>query len=146
MSCMAVVIAAAWSAKPIVVGAPVLVPVSVRSPSAGGALVTVGGLTTGPSSGDRVRSLQTSNGTIEGEEFVLAALVMVVVAFVITNPDAPEQAVLEEVVIDTCRQSLADFKVPRAVYVVEEFPTGTLDKLLKNKLREIFKDHKLPSA
>ena len=29
---------------------------------------------------------------------------------------------------------LADFKVPRAVYVVDEFPTGTLDKLLKNKL------------
>jgi carnitine-CoA ligase len=27
--------------------------------------------------------------------------------------------------------------VPRAVYFVEEFPTGTLDKILKNKLREI---------
>ena len=27
--------------------------------------------------------------------------------------------------------------MPRAVYVVEEFPTGTLDKLLKNKLREM---------
>jgi hypothetical protein len=27
--------------------------------------------------------------------------------------------------------------VPRAVYVVDEFPTGTLDKILKNKLREI---------
>jgi carnitine-CoA ligase len=65
----------------------------------------------------------------------------VVVAFVITNPDAPEQKVLEELVIDTCKQSLADFKVPRAVYVVEEFPTGTLDKLLKNKLREMADAH-----
>jgi crotonobetaine/carnitine-CoA ligase len=32
---------------------------------------------------------------------------------------------------------LATFKVPRAVYVVEEFPLGTLDKLLKNKLRDL---------
>ncbi len=61
----------------------------------------------------------------------------VVVAFVITTPDAPEHAELEANVIATCKQSLADFKVPRAVYVVSEFPTGTLDKLLKNKLREM---------
>ena len=61
----------------------------------------------------------------------------VVVAFVIVTPDAPEHAVLEAAVIETCRQSLADFKVPRAVYLVDEFPTGTLDKLLKNKLREL---------
>ncbi|MBK5287167.1 MAG: AMP-binding protein [Acidimicrobiia bacterium] len=61
----------------------------------------------------------------------------VVVAFVITTPDAPEHAELEANVIAACRQSLADFKVPRAVYVVTEFPTGTLDKLLKNKLREM---------
>ena len=27
--------------------------------------------------------------------------------------------------------------MPRAVYFVDEFPTGTLDKLLKNKLRDI---------
>ena len=32
---------------------------------------------------------------------------------------------------------LAEFKVPRAVYVVDEFPLGTLDKLLKNKLRDL---------
>jgi len=61
----------------------------------------------------------------------------VVVAFVITTPDAPGPEALEATVIETCRQSLADFKVPRAVYVVDEFPTGTLDKLLKNKLREM---------
>jgi crotonobetaine/carnitine-CoA ligase len=32
---------------------------------------------------------------------------------------------------------LADYKVPRAVYGVDEFPLGTLDKVLKNRLREM---------
>ena len=40
-------------------------------------------------------------------------------------------------IIESCRQNLAGFKVPRAVYFVDEFPTGTLDKILKNKLREM---------
>ena len=44
---------------------------------------------------------------------------------------------LEAEVIETCQAELADFKVPRAVYFVDEFPTGTLDKILKNKLREM---------
>jgi crotonobetaine/carnitine-CoA ligase len=61
----------------------------------------------------------------------------VVVAFVITNPAAPEADELEKQIIEACRAQLADFKVPRAVYVVEEFPLGTLDKILKNKLREM---------
>jgi crotonobetaine/carnitine-CoA ligase len=61
----------------------------------------------------------------------------VVVAFVITTPDAPSEHELEREVIQACRDRLAEFKVPRAVYVVEEFPLGTLDKLLKNKLRDL---------
>jgi crotonobetaine/carnitine-CoA ligase len=61
----------------------------------------------------------------------------VVVAFVITTPAAPGADELEKQIIEACRAQLADFKVPRAVYVVEEFPLGTLDKLLKNKLREM---------
>jgi carnitine-CoA ligase len=61
----------------------------------------------------------------------------VVVAFVIKAPGAPDDAVLEAAVIDVCRGQLAEFKVPRAVYFVDEFPLGTLDKLLKNKLREL---------
>ncbi len=61
----------------------------------------------------------------------------VAVAFVIKAPGAPDDAQLEQLVIETCRGRLADFKVPRAVYTVDEFPLGTLDKLLKNKLREM---------
>jgi crotonobetaine/carnitine-CoA ligase len=61
----------------------------------------------------------------------------VVVAFVITAAGAPDQADLERQVIEACSGQLATFKVPRAVYVVEEFPLGTLDKLLKNKLRDL---------
>jgi len=61
----------------------------------------------------------------------------VVVAFVIKAPgDHDEDAVAAEI-IETCRQNLATFKVPRAVYYVDEFPTGTLDKILKNQLREM---------
>jgi carnitine-CoA ligase len=61
----------------------------------------------------------------------------VVVAFVITTPGAPDDDTLQDQIIAACRAQLADFKVPRAVYVVDEFPLGTLDKILKNKLREM---------
>jgi crotonobetaine/carnitine-CoA ligase len=61
----------------------------------------------------------------------------VAVAFVITTPHAPDQAELTGQILSVCSEQLASFKVPRAVYYVDEFPTGTLDKLLKNKLREL---------
>jgi crotonobetaine/carnitine-CoA ligase len=60
----------------------------------------------------------------------------VVVAFVVTAPGTDGVA-LEAQILAACRARLADFKVPRAVYLVDEFPLGTLDKLLKNKLREM---------
>jgi crotonobetaine/carnitine-CoA ligase len=59
------------------------------------------------------------------------------VAFVITADGAPGEAEVEQRVIAACKDKLADFKVPRAVYLVDAFPTGTLDKILKNKLREM---------
>jgi crotonobetaine/carnitine-CoA ligase len=59
------------------------------------------------------------------------------VAFVITAPGDHDHAALEQDLIQRCKDSLASFKVPRAVYFVDAFPTGTLDKLLKNKLREM---------
>jgi len=50
---------------------------------------------------------------------------------------SPFYAELEKALIEACSGRLASFKVPRAVYVVEEFPLGTLDKILKNRLREM---------
>jgi crotonobetaine/carnitine-CoA ligase len=61
----------------------------------------------------------------------------VVVAFVIKAGDATDDTVLEQRVIEACQGRLADFKVPRAVYFVDAFPTGTLDKILKNQLRDV---------
>lgn len=62
---------------------------------------------------------------------------VVPVAFVITAPGAvADVAAFEKQMIETCAGQLADFKVPRAVYVVDEFPRATLDKVAKNVLRE----------
>ena len=44
-----------------------------------------------------------------------------------------------------CKANLSDFKVPRAVYVVEDFPRATLDKIAKNVLRELA-DAQLPTS
>jgi len=63
---------------------------------------------------------------------------MVPVAFVVRGPDAPaNEAEHAAKLIDACKASLADFKVPRAVYFVDDFPKATLDKVAKNKLREM---------
>jgi crotonobetaine/carnitine-CoA ligase len=59
----------------------------------------------------------------------------VVVAFVIPTPRDHDEAAVAAEIIATCAEKLASFKVPRAVYFVEAFPTGTLDKILKNELR-----------
>ncbi len=62
----------------------------------------------------------------------------VAVAFIIKGPGAePDDKLFEQAIIDLCKTNLADFKVPRAVYVVDEFPRATLDKIAKNKLREL---------
>ncbi|MDH3708160.1 MAG: AMP-binding protein, partial [Acidimicrobiia bacterium] len=58
------------------------------------------------------------------------------VAFVIKTPDATDDAELSRAILAHCADVLADFKRPRAVYVVDEFPRATLDKVAKNKLRE----------
>jgi crotonobetaine/carnitine-CoA ligase len=59
------------------------------------------------------------------------------VVFVIKAPGDHDEGVLTAEITKSCEENLATFKVPRAVYFVESFPTGTLDKLLKNKLREM---------
>ena len=45
--------------------------------------------------------------------------------------------VLEEQVIALCKENLSNFKVPRAVYFVDDFPRATLDKVAKNQLRDM---------
>ncbi len=40
-------------------------------------------------------------------------------------------------IMDGCARDLADFKRPRAVYFLGELPRATLDKVAKNKLREL---------
>jgi crotonobetaine/carnitine-CoA ligase len=53
------------------------------------------------------------------------------VAFVIAN----DAAGLQERILAACRAQLADFKVPRAVYLVDELPRSTLEKIAKAELR-----------
>lgn len=60
------------------------------------------------------------------------------VAFVIRAPGAPgSEEEHAAAIIGACKEKLADFKVPRAVYFRDEFPTATLEKVAKNRLREI---------
>jgi crotonobetaine/carnitine-CoA ligase len=65
----------------------------------------------------------------------------IVVAFVIKAPGDHDEDTVAAQIIETCRQNLATFKVPRAVYYVDAFPVGTLEKILKNKLREMADAH-----
>ncbi len=65
----------------------------------------------------------------------------VAVAFVIMAPGDHDEAAVSAEIFETCARNLAGFKVPRAVYFVDEFPTGTLDKILKNKLRVMADEH-----
>ncbi|HET7155300.1 MAG TPA: AMP-binding protein [Hyphomicrobiaceae bacterium] len=60
------------------------------------------------------------------------------VAFVIAAPSVGEaaRAALSGEIITECKAKLADFKVPRAVFVVDEMPRSTLEKIHKAELRK----------
>ena len=62
---------------------------------------------------------------------------MVPVAFVIAADKAADQDAFGEQISAACKENLADFKVPRAVYFVDEFPTAELGKISKKDLREL---------
>src|SRR5258705_1683581 len=48
----------------------------------------------------------------------------------------PGQALVESDVLDYCRGRIASFKVPRHVFVVDEFPMTSSGKIQKVKLRD----------
>ncbi|WP_163340550.1 AMP-binding protein [Desulfopila sp. IMCC35008] len=57
----------------------------------------------------------------------------------VTLSDAGRELTEEELssrIIAHCREQLADFKVPRSVHIIDEFPRSTLDRIAKNQLRE----------
>jgi crotonobetaine/carnitine-CoA ligase len=60
------------------------------------------------------------------------------VAFVIAAAGLAEteRAGLPDRIIAECKSKLADFKVPRAVHLVEDFPRSTLEKIHKAELRK----------
>ncbi|MGI9420553.1 MAG: malonate--CoA ligase [Geminicoccaceae bacterium] len=58
------------------------------------------------------------------------------VAAVITV--AGNQGVDEEAIIAACKQELAGFKVPKAVFILDELPRNSMGKVQKNQLRERF--------
>ena len=63
---------------------------------------------------------------------------MVSVAFIEANVTSKAQE--EELkfrILEHCKENLADFKAPRAVYLIDTLPRGTMDKVTKNVLREL---------
>lgn len=59
----------------------------------------------------------------------------VAVAFVVATPGADVGA-LPDAAIAHCREHLADFKVPRRVYVIDALPESLLGKIAKGELKE----------
>jgi crotonobetaine/carnitine-CoA ligase len=62
---------------------------------------------------------------------------MVPVAFVIRNAFAAPEEEMGPAIIAACKAALSDFKVPRAVYFLDEFPTAELGKISKKDLRDL---------
>lgn len=58
------------------------------------------------------------------------------IAFVIPDESAPSNEAITAAVLEECRRTLADFKVPREVRLVPDLPRATLEKVAKAQLRE----------
>lgn len=59
-----------------------------------------------------------------------------VTAFVVPKPD--HAGIQSEEIIAYCKEQLAGFKVPKAIYIVEALPIDTQGKLLKRELRRMY--------
>lgn len=59
-------------------------------------------------------------------------------AFVSLSDDGKDlkEGALSDRLLAHCREKLADFKVPRSVHVVDDFPRSTLDRIAKRVLRD----------
>jgi len=57
-------------------------------------------------------------------------------AFIIVAEGANPEG-LEDRILDHCREHMSAFKIPRHVRLVDDFPRSLLNKVAKNKLREI---------
>jgi len=100
--------------------------------------------------GENVASLEIERviNTIDGieESAVIAChhpmLDEIPVAFVRVSGSLAQvdEAAVAAQVIGSCRRLLADFKVPREVYVLEEFPRASVGKIAKQRLRELRQD------
>ena len=63
------------------------------------------------------------------------------VVFVLVPGGEPAAAAdLKDQVIAACRKSLADFKVPREVRIVDALPRSTLEKIAKAELRKVLEE------
>ena len=58
------------------------------------------------------------------------------VAYVICAAGS-DPAAVESRVMDHCREHMSAFKIPRHVCVVDDFPRALLNKVAKNKLRDM---------
>jgi len=55
-------------------------------------------------------------------------------AFVVLKPEA---SLTEQALIDWCRANMANYKVPRVVQFVKDFPLNAAGKVAKEELKKI---------
>jgi long-chain acyl-CoA synthetase len=63
-----------------------------------------------------------------------------VAAFIITKP---EMRLSEEELINYCKERLADYKCPRKVFFIENFPKTATGKIQKGQVKELFLQNRL---